>query len=438
MNYIENCSPNKSDTEKEKENIELFLKEVKSNVRKGKYKKVLEDIEVGERKYSNIFFKWQIVDIKISTLFKSFLRFLYQNDLTIMKDHYTVDGFLSKIDKNVEDWFDAIFQNENNLEEQAFRFEFENMITAYVTQLYTYALISKKERKCGDCCAYLGIAEKLVKFFLEKTKNNKFLYIASQIFLFISSLLISDEEYLTAEIYQKQAICVSYRLISYLNPNNEYLDLPKLKKSNRNYVEKAIVAICVAFYHRGNCEETMGNLLKATESYSQARWFAGNFLINPYPELVQFLTDVDIRVSRDARMWIKAQHQGKNKTLIKPINKPIELDKMNELQELKLEYKETIKKIEQLKFPDFDEDRRHHDNNTIHEILYTLRMNNFLMSEDFKNLVADLDKLNIHKMDKDTKEKINKKLVQLRARESYERYCNFINNDDESKIKSNS
>ena len=103
---------------------------------------------------------------------------------------------------------------------------------------------------------------------------------------------------------------------------------------------------------------------------------------------------------------------------------------------LKLEYKDTIKKIELLKFPHFDEDRKKDHN--VQEILYTLRMTNFLMSDEFKNIVSNLEKVNVHKMDKDTKDIINKKLIELRSRESYEKFCNFINYNEKNEQIANS
>lgn len=304
--------------------------------------------------------------------------------------------------------------------------------------MYSYALLSKKEKKISDCCAFLGIAEKLIKTFAEKTKNNKFLHVSAQVYLFISSLLISDEEFYTAQLYQKKIFVICFRLISYLNPNNDYLNVNKLKKSNRNYVEKAVLCISIAFYHRGICEETIGNLMKSTESYSQAKWFSEKFLIESFPQLVNFFHDVHKRVERDAKLFEKNKGVIKINSAFQNILKisKTKLKKFNEMDFLKLEYKDTIKKIELLKFPHFDEDRKKDHN--VQEILYTLRMTNFLMSDEFKNIVSNLEKVNVHKMDKDTKDIINKKLIELRSRESYEKFCNFINYNEKNEQIANS
>ena len=70
---------------------------------------------------------------------------------------------------------EQLYFNEARLEEKEFSLQFQNIIIEYISLLYSNALISKKENRCSDCCAYLGIAENLIKFFLEKTKNHKFL-----------------------------------------------------------------------------------------------------------------------------------------------------------------------------------------------------------------------------------------------------------------------
>lgn len=100
------------------------------------------------------------------------------------------------------------------------------------------------------------------------------------------------------------------------------------------------------------------------------------------------------------------------------------IEKINEFDSLKEENTDTIKKIEELEFPKFDEDV--HNDQNVEEILYTVRMTKSLMSDEFKNLVSEMEKVNIHKMDKETKDKIWKKLRQVQARESYDRKCSLI------------
>ena len=407
----------------ELKNIDLFIKEMKSNVRREKYKKVLEEIAIVEEKNTTILKKWELLNIKVETLFKVFYKYFYQNDLILGKEYKNVDSLMNLIDQNIEKYLEDLYLNERNFEENEIWYQLELIFTSYVTQMYNCALFSKREKKSSDCCAFLGIAEKLIKTFGEKTKNNNFLYFSAQVYLFISSLLISDEDYTTAMNYQNKCLVICFRLISYMNPNQDYLNLLNLKKSNRNYVEKAIVCICTAFYHRGFCEETLGNLMRSVESYSQAQWFSNKFLIDILPEFVFFLNDVNNRIARDIKKS-RNKNQGSTKkfSLKKEIKKEkINFEKINEIEVLKLEYRDTISKIEKLKFPEFDEDN--HDNQNVQRILYTIRMTNFLMSDEFKSLVTDLEKVNIHKMDKETINKIRKKLVEVHAKESFEKYC---------------
>lgn len=426
MNIIGNVSTNITGQEENKEVYKLYINELKSNLRKEKYKKVLEDIEVGQKTFSKVVDECQILDLKVITFFKIFYKFFYENDLSILKDPRNSETFLNKIDKFIEEMDLIVFQEHDKLNEKEFLFKLENVITAYLTQLYTYSLTAKKERKCGDCCAFIGMAEKLIIYFANKTKNNKFLYISTQVYLFISSLQISDENYYTAQTYQKHVLTIAFRMISYLNNNNEYIDKSKLKKSHWNYIEKAIISICIAFYHRGFCQETLGNLSSAFESYKQAKWFSDKFLNDNYSNLGQFLTEVYQRVSRDVKSWMKSQRRIKNANEFNENNDSVnEMKKLNEMDYLKIQFKETISNIENLKFPVFDEDRKM--NPKVQEILYTLKLTNSLMSSDFKNLVADMEKVQIHKIDKETNSKINKKLIEIRARESYERFCNALN-----------
>lgn len=436
MNISGNVSINKIEHGKEKEMYKLFINELKSNLRKEKFKKVLEDIEVGQKTFSKNIDECQLLDIKITTLFKIYIKFFYENDLSILKDPINSESFLNRLDKYIEEMDNIVFQSYDHLNETDFLFKLESVITAYLNQLYNYSLIAKRERKSGDCCAYIGIAEKLIKFFVNKTKNSKFLHLSTQIYIFISSLLISDENYYTAQIYQKEVLTIAFRIISYLNINNEYIDKSKLRKSHWNYIEKAIMSICIAFYHRGFCQETLGNMLSALESYGQANWFSEKFLMDNYSDFGHFLSDVYKRVSREVKNWMKSQKKTKNDTVsIKKDKKADnEIQKLNEMDNLKLEFKETINNIDKLKFPVFDEDRR--TNHNIQEILYTLKLTNSLMSSDFKNLVAEMENIQIHKIDKEINSKINKKLIEIRARESYEKFCKVFNEFNDANNKS--
>jgi len=422
------------------DSYDICIKEIKSKVRKEKYKNVLEDIEVGEKKFSFNLKRWELIDIKISTLLKCFYKFLYQKDCLLTKEYQNEDDFMNRIESYIEKWLDKLFVTDNVFEENEFLFDLENVITAYVSQLYALAVLSLKRKKCADSCAFLAIAEKIIKKFNEKTKNNKFLFVSAQVFLFISSLLISDEDYYTAIIYQNKCMVICFRLISYLNPNNEYLNLSNLKKSNRNYVEKAILCICISFYHRGICEEIKGNIIQSSDSFSQAKWFSERFLIEVYPELIDFFEDTNLRIKQEVKKLLNSKKTNSNikkhNTQMNSINNKKVIEKQNELDILKHKYKETIEKIEKLKFPKFNND----DSNSeiVPEILYTLKMTNFLMSEEFKNLVADLDKLNIHKIDKETKDIINKKIIEIRDKNSYKRLVNLSYKSDKKFNKNKS
>jgi hypothetical protein len=423
------------------DSYDICIKEIKSKVRKEKYKNVLEDIEVGEKKFSFNLKRWELIDIKISTLLKCFYKFLYQKDCLLTKECQNEDDFMNRIESYIEKWLDKLFVTDNVFEENEFLFDLENVITAYVSQLYALAVLSLKRKKCADSCAFLAIAEKIIKKFNEKTKNNKFLFVSAQVFLFISSLLISDEDYYTAIVYQNKCMVICFRLISYLNPNNEYLNLSNLKKSNRNYVEKAILCICISFYHRGICEEIKGNIIQSCDSFSQAKWFSERFLIEVYPELIDFFEDTILRLKQEVKKLLNSKKTNSNKkkhNQMNSINIKKVIKKQNELDILKHTYKETIEKIEKLKFPKFDEDDSKSE--IVTEILYSLKMTNFLMSEEFKNLVDDLDKLNIHKIDKETKDKINKKIIEIRDKNSYKRLVNSSYKSDKkfNKTKSES
>ena len=97
-------------------------------------------------------------------------------------------------------------------------------------------------------------------------------------------------------------------------------------------------------------------------------------------------------------------------------------NKSVDLKEDNLEkYGHALKVIENLKIPKIEESSDKKKSANIVEILSTVSLVNNLLSDKFKGLVNNMDKLNVVNIEKDTKDKIEKIRHEIKLDEKYER-----------------
>ena len=434
---------NKTSFEEEKtlENYEKFLNELRSNLCKSKYRKVLEDIQNKHGVFNSIKESWKLIEIKIKCQLKIVNRKLskYENSIPKMR---RIEVWLSKVELEIDEWFDEILKDIQNKE------QIEVIIQLILDFLYYSAVYSKNEKLICDCVGYLAIGEKIIKVFIDISRDPKTLSLAQKIILFLSSLLIVDLDFEMAKAYQSTALKLAFKELFYRVDVEEGLNIDSFSKYNQHYLNKLFVNIILAFYHRGVCEEKNGNYPKAAEAYKQAKWFTIKMLKNYMPELSQFIHDVEERSINNAKIFLKSkgislENKNQDKELFNNIehNKQIKNSNVkeniknsifeenkasNQFEFLKNKYSKTINLIENLKFPDFENDIKKGDDK-IKDILYTVKTVNNLMSDKFKKIVDKMDNFNIHKFNKETVDLIQRKINDVKAEENYLKNLEKVN-----------
>jgi len=416
------CDPSQADT------FEKFLVDMRSSMSKCKYRKVLEEIRLRQGMFIMLKDFWKLTILKIRSLNKITTRKIFKYETVPTKSKNT-ESWLGLVDKELDDFYD------NNLRIEPEPEKVESIVQVTLEHFYNWALFSKNQKLIGDCAGFLALSEKIIKVYNDITKDPRTLNLFQKVYLFISSLLIVDNDFETAKNYQSLALKLCYKELFLRIDSSESININTMSKVSLYYIQKLFVNIAIAFYQRGACEENCGSYLKANEAYLQAKWFTIKFLKTQYPELAQFINDVNERCQHYTKVFIKSEtvnfdysHQKDQDKEKHNRGHEEESKFFDDTQELKNRFSKNIEMIQNIKFPEF-ENNFNKSNENYKDVLYTVKTVNNLLSSKFKDIVKNLDRTDVHKIDKDSFNTIQKRLNLIKTEE------NILKNTQKSKEK---
>jgi len=401
--------------------IDKFLQEMMTNMSKRKYRKVLDEIRGKEEILNNSRGFWKILELKSNCICKIITHKLNKYENNKAKSFETWNKRLETI---LENWLETLDKNDKKC--QDFDIQLDYIIYYLLVQIYNYALFSMFDKHIGDCTAFLALGERIIKIFIDSSHNAKTLNISQKIFLFLSSLLISDNDFQTAILYQNLSLKLSLKEINFRLDSDEHLVFESLPPNVQYYLEKVFINIVIGLYQRGICEENLGSIIKAVETYRQSRWFS-KFVRNNYYLISDFLEDVETRALKynNAIKNFQQEILNEEKKIAKDLNKKDKLNMYNKAVDLgddNLEkYGHALKVINNLKIPKIEEATDKKTSEKIVDILSTVSVVNNFLSDKFKGLVKNMKKLDVVNIDKDMKDKIEKLRNEIKLDEKYDK-----------------
>lgn len=410
-------------------NFEKFLDDIKELYNKHKYRKCLDEIEDKENLFLEIQDKWKITEVKVRCIMKiidkKFSKYIGTKIGEVKLK--SVEEWLKKLDEEISKWSESLIirKLESRIDTSSYMIQFEICIKVSLFQCYSGALYARSEKIISDCAAYLSLGERLIVYSSDFTNDPETLNISCKILLFVASLLIADKDFETAKNYIGNSVRLTYKELNYRLEMEEGINFSSLSKSELTFLEKTFLNLVTAFYQIGVCEENLGNMITAADSYKQADWFSKHFLNKNLPELSNYIHDVKVR-SRNYLNLIFAAKNNQHK-----YKEPIKKDKKNRKPKIYYDefnnvhkYDKIIKKIESLKLEDIEEDENVvlgvKKSENIKHIMSTVKIINHFMSDDFKGIIKNMNKIEISKFDKEIKEKIQKKVNEIKAEQIYQ------------------
>lgn len=330
---------------------------------------------------------------------------------------------------SIEQWFNKIdetldpiiyqFYSSDNISYKQYISQIENIFNCYIDYLYLNALFYRRINKIEKTCAYIGISINVIQKSVCLITNANTLNIIEKIYLLAVNILMTNNDYSKALEYQEKVIDYCFReLIIKIDYFQGIQDCICEKKKKKHY-SIIFLNISVAFCLRGICKESIGSITKSIEAYKQSKWFANKFLdeSNPlYSKLINQLVERSIIYHN----VISKLSQSK-KTNSKSLRSIIEDQSNNEFNREKSKISkghyinfEKFKKTEEiisnleggeLIVPLHKKYKKKHDERSNSEyLLSNIRLLDAYRSNEFKDTLYQMKKINIGYFDIETKE----------------------------------
>ena len=419
----------------------LFYTNLLDHYEKQHYRKLLKTIEHNPS-YEISHHYWKVVHLKIKCLQKILERKMikYVDDKSIP----SFTTWLKRYDQEIFIWLHNLTLLTPSIDKYYYE-KLELIITWTLNQCYNYAVFCLKQSNICDCLGFLSLGERLIKHTSDFFISPESMYYASQILLFLSSLYISDNNFDSAKSYVIAMLKLSYKELE-MRIKSDLHYLIMLDESYTNEEKESIYNvffnITIGFFHLGVCYEHELELEKSYQAYQQAKWFGKNTKMNKVSTFTDILYDIEER-SRIRYELIEFFHKEEaNLKDTPPRKKKKQIYSYNE--ELKMKKFEKIQKfVEGIKLTDIDDDEKDLLNhvqgkpfsNKVGNITKTIHVLNYLMSEQFRNVIDNMQNIEIHKPNKETERIIQKKIIQLKNTERMKLHKqHYINDTKDNQI----
>ncbi len=415
-------------------NFEKFIKEIKSGMAKCKYRKILDDINSREEIFVDFDFFWKIREYKIKCLLKILDRKIFKSDSPLSQKIKSIENKISIIENEISSWIQSIQDLDFSQTDDLLEDQLDTLLHIILEEMYLHARYKFSQKIFPETILILAVGEKIIKYYSDFNKSVKFSQSAQKIYLFISSFLISDNDYITARSYQNLTIKQAYKELFLRVDIEDGIFYEYISKTNQHNLNKIFLNIVQAYYQRGVCDENLGEIPKAIDSYKQAAWFCNNFIKYQYPEISQYIIDVELRSKNYhnliKKIFEKVDSVEYNK-ILKNKKKLIEIEQnankdiiskgavLESLIKSPKNFEELKNYLDSIKYQEFEFFEDDNKSDIIKMIMSTVNLLNNFSSEKFRDILKELPNLDIENLDKGLVDKIQKRLNDIRAEKKF-------------------
>ncbi len=445
-----------SSKEEEAENLYILISD---EFRKHQFKKILKTLKDCQLD-NNTKFYTKIILLKIKAIQKiierklekyfSFPTKLKSTQKYFIEFYSSVNEFLSFLKEDEED--DKIVEEKKKDISNVI----EYILEIFLQQCYFISLYCVHLNLFTDCIAFLSLGERLIKNTCEFFISPEIHYYSVCIYLFLSSLLIMNENYSTAKNYLNISLKICYKELELrLNDShiNSLINISEINNTAiQESIEKIFFNITIAFYQLGVCNENELNFQAAYQSYKEAKFFIN---VIPNKENMDFLLFIYNLEKRELLRYniIEFFKRSENQIReIKPTKKKIPKYLYSEENNIK-KYEKLQKYLENLKINEIDDDDpdllNHVEQKPFSQRIAiptkTIHVLNYLMSSQFNGVVEKMNKMQINKINNDNKTLIQREILKIKADEREKIKNRFLkklkskninnNNDNDEMIK---
>ena len=405
--------------EKEKESKKIFNLSLES-FKNNQFKKTISFINKLTLNKKTTYY-WQIQFIKLSSyqeIIENKLNSKYYNPIKISK----IEKYLKLFNNELNNFIEDI---NNNQKDENYSSKYEIIITFILRQCNNYSRFCIYQNFIHDCIVFLGLAERLIKKTSDFIYSPDSLHYGCEIFIFLSSLYIISNNFNYAKKYIILCLKLCYKELELRLENNNYLEslfnINKFNDREKEKVESIFLNITICFFHLGVCNENEYNFNSAYESYKQAKWFSK---VIPNNNMIEFISTI---YNMEKRELLRSQliefFKKENNNLIEEpliiIKKPKFI--YNEEENIK-KFKQLEMYLNNLKIKEIDDDEPNLLFNikgkpfskNVSNVTKTIHVLNYLMKDKFNSVIDKMKKIELHNLNNETKQIIQKKIINIK------------------------
>ena len=428
--------------EKEKESKKIFQLSL-DTFKNNQFKKTIIFINKIKINKKTSYY-WQIQFLKLSSyleIIEKKLNSKYYNPMKISK----IEKYLKLFNNELNEFIEDIKKNPND---ENLSSKYEIIITFILRQCNNYSRFCIYQNFIYDCIIFLGLGERLIKRTSDFIYSPDSYHYACEIFIFLSSLYIISNNFNYAKKYIILCLKLCYKELELRLENNDYLEslfnINNFNDREKEKVESIFLNITICFFHLGVCNENEYDFNSAYESYKQAKWFSQ---VIPNNNMIEFITTIYKMEKRELlRNQLIEFFQKENNNLIEEpliiIKKPKFI--FDEEENIK-KFKHLEKYLNNLKIKEIDDDEPNLLFNikgkpfsqNVSNVTKTIHVLNYLMKDKFNGVIDKMKKIELHHLNNETKQIIQKKIINIKNDErEKERILNekiIIKNNEKNK-----
>ena len=403
--------------------IELLYTSLFELFSKKQFKKIIKTIVLKadkEEKYNLL--EWKLLYLRSVCLHK-IIEKKNSKYYKSSKNHHFSD-YVQKLNNDIDHWI-SFTQELTKQNEKLYFNSFLEFIITFILQ--ECIALSKNYIHLGnikDAVGILSLAVRLINKSINFVKSPDSYALAGEIFLNLSSFMIAEEKYESAKTFISISIKLSYLSFEaklFKNGINYYLWNIKEYINELPQISKLFFNLSVAFYQLGICYENEGDPYNAVFAMKTAKYFGNHNIENDFKSFLDYIKDIETRLLMRNRIILFFERKVKKYELeeeeirIKKVYNKI----YNHEEKRRLRFNRLQNHIDKMKLIDVDDEEPDLFNKIgckplNDKVLYTtkhIHLLNFLMSDDFKEVIHKMKKIEINKLEKDTINKIQKKII---------------------------
>lgn len=301
-----------------------------------------------------------------------------------------------------------------------------------------------------DAVCFLSLGVNLINHTHIFFKSPESFFLCGKIYLFLSSILIGDNNYETPKNFINLACIFFYTSLEALlfsNPKQiSYSIFNLLNQDEQNYdiLNKTIFYLSTCFYNLGICFENQGFPYDSFYAYKQSKFFSSILEENnqDFKLFYNYVKEIEKRQLMRNRIIIFFERFVTKQDLVdveKPIKKVYNEFFANQEKKAK-KFLMLENYISNMKLVDVDKDEPNlfdridkHFKYNVNLVTKKIHLLDYLMSDNFRDTINNMRKIRINKLDSETIDIIQKKIINIKNNEREKISLKFKNEKNQSK-----